>query len=421
MQWAIAADAPASLKAIAPSIISPDRFSSTHHDGAFNLDTRLHWLNTLCFMNEWATLSGWEKVTQAVSLVFGRTNPKLEAAFYHLPLLEADVAATGKATPFYRDILTHTSADHPYWQVRNHNDCLSQITIPVCLAGGWYDYYLRGVLDSYTGLRAAGQNPYLTVGPWSHSSPGGATVNLQEGLAWFSAYLKGDRSRLRQKPVRIHVMGADEWRELDEWPPAARQSRYFVHPGAKLSTKAPSPTPSSDCYKYDPADPTPAVGGARFDRNDAGQKDNRALEARADVLCYTTAPLENDVDVIGPVRLELYVRSSLTHTDFFGRLCDVEPDGRSLNVCDGLFRIEPGKGKAQPDGSLCVLVDMRATAYRFRAGHQMRLQVSSGAHPCWSRNLGTGEPVATGTGMAVAEQIVFHDAQHPSALVLPIG
>jgi putative CocE/NonD family hydrolase len=137
-------------------------------------------------------------------------------------------------------------------------------------------------------------------------------------------------------------------------------------------------------------------------------------------LCYTTPPLASELEIIGPVRLQLYARSSLAHTDFFGRLCDVAPDGRSTNVCDGLFRIAPGRGDVQPDGSLSIEVDMWATAYRFQQGHCLRLQVSSGAHPRWSRNLGTGEALAEGEGLALAEQTVFHDAAHPSALVLPV-
>jgi putative CocE/NonD family hydrolase len=173
-------------------------------------------------------------------------------------------------------------------------------------------------------------------------------------------------------------------------------------------------------YRYDPADPTPALGGALLVLRGAGPRDNRALEARPDVLCYTSMPLEQDLEIIGPVRLELYARSSQAHTDFFGRLCDVAPDGRSTNVCDGLFRVEPDRPGAQPDGCRRLEIDMWATAHRFRQGHRLRLQVSSGAHPRWSRNLGTGESLATGASMCFADQTIYHDETHPSALVLPL-
>jgi uncharacterized protein len=149
-------------------------------------------------------------------------------------------------------------------------------------------------------------------------------------------------------------------------------------------------------------------------------KDNCKLEAHADVLIYTSAVLEHDVEVIGPVTAELYVRSSLQHTDFFARLCVVEPSGKSLNVCDGIVRLTPGCPVPQADGSVRIQVDLWPTAYRFRRGQRMRVQVSSGAHPRFARNLGSGEPLATATTTRVADQTVYHDPEHPSAILLPI-
>ena len=429
VQWAAAAGAPPFLKALVPGLISLERFTAAFPDGAFALDTRLNWIRTLTFQNRWSELSRWQRLAQTVSMVVGRGSPEVEAAFMHLPVIEADVVASGEVVPFYREMLMHEAADDAHWQARDLRAALPGPGTRVHLVGGWYDYYLRGILDSYAALKAkreaeagagAGQGPYLTVGPWFHADPGVAGETIRVGLAWFEAHLKGQRGRLRNKPVRIHVMGIDEWRELDDWPPPARETRYFLQAEAGLSPLPPAASAPPDVYTYDPADPTPAVGGARMERTESGALDNRALEARSDVLCYTTEPLAEDVAVIGPVRLALFVRSSLAHTDFFGRLCDVMPDGRSLNVCDGLFRVAPGKGEPQPDGGQRVEVDMWATAYCFRRGHRVRLSVSSGAHPRWSRNLGTGEPIATGTRMQVARQTIYHDVDHPSALVLPV-
>ncbi|MEE8373868.1 MAG: CocE/NonD family hydrolase [Dehalococcoidia bacterium] len=416
-QWAMAAGAPPFLKAMVPGIASPENLTVTHPDGAFGLDTRLQWI---CLLHTQARGHGQPLRKRLSQMIPGRGTANLEAAFAHLPLLEADIVATGDIVPFYRELLRNTLPDQPYWRARDHSTSVSQVSVPVCLIGGWYDYYLRGVLATYATLRASGQCPHLTIGPWYHPHPGAMRANLREGLAWFEAHLKGNHDRLCEMPVRVYIMGAREWRELHEWPPPASETRYFLQPDARLSREAPIASSAPDQYRYDPTDPPPAVGGARFARSQAGAKDNRSLEARPDVLCYTTPPLASDVEVIGPVRLELFVRSSLAHTDFFGRLCDVRPDGRSTNVCDGLFRIEPGNGEQQPDGSLRIDVDMWATAYRFGRGHRLRLQVSSGAHPRWSRNLGTGEPIATGTRMNVAEQAVYHDEAHPSALVLPM-
>ena len=152
----------------------------------------------------------------------------------------------------------------------------------------------------------------------------------------------------------------------------------------------------------------------------AGVKDNRSLEARPDVLTYSSGVLESDLEVIGSARAILYVRSSLEYTDFFARLCDVRPDGASLNVCDGMLRIRPGIGQRQPDGSLRIEIELLPTAYHFRSGHRLRVQISSGAHPRWSRNLGTGEGIPAGIEMQVARQHIYHDATHISGLVLPV-
>jgi putative CocE/NonD family hydrolase len=417
-QWATASAAPAYLNAMLVMIASSENFGVSHPDGAFGLETRLRWSHGVHSQKRMHRRPLRDKLAHRL---FGGEGPSLQASFDHLPLLEADAVAAGEPIPFYRDLLTHNQPDDLFWAARDQSDAVAQVTAPVHLIGGWYDYYLRGLLRDYATLKAAGRQPHLTIGPWFHAHPGGLMAGLREGVTWFDAQLKGDRRGLRQKPVRIYLMGADEWRDLDDFPPPARETRYYLHAGARLAAIPAAGDSPPDRYRYDPADPTPALGGALLAFQGAGPQDNRPLEARSDVLCYTTAPLARDLDVIGPVRLELFVRSSLAYTDFFGRLCDVAPDGRSTNICDGLFRVEPGRGHAQPDGTLRVEIDMWATAQRFRRGHRIRLQVASGAHPRWSRNLGTGEAVATGVRMNVADQTVYHDAAHPSALVLPIA
>ena len=168
--------------------------------------------------------------------------------------------------------------------------------------------------------------------------------------------------------------------DADPLPPPARRRPRHRH---RRAESAP------DRYDYDPADPTPAVGGAVIGRH-AGARDNRRLESRPDVLVYTSAQLERDLELIGPVAAELHVRSSLAHTDFFTRLCDVAPNGRSTNVCDGLVRLAPGRLPQRTDGTTCVRIELSPTACCFRRGNRLRLQVSSGAHPRFSRNPGSG-------------------------------
>jgi hypothetical protein len=208
-------------------------------------------------------------------------------------------------------------------------------------------------------------------------------------------------------------MGGGGWRQLPDWPPAASTQRWHLQPGRALSPAPPAPS-EPDLYRYDPAEPTPAVGGTSTGPN-SGPKDNRELEGRPDVLTFSTEPLDAALDVTGPVRAELYVTSSLAHTDFFARLCDVDAKGRSTNVTDGLIRLTA----ADQEGP--VLIDLWPTAHRFQPGHRIRLQVSSGAHPRFARNPGTGQPLATATSLRVAEQTLYHDPDHPSAVLLPVA
>jgi putative CocE/NonD family hydrolase len=246
---------------------------------------------------------------------------------------------------------------------------------------------------------------------------------MRESLLWLRAHVLGETNTLRTSPVRIYVMGADEWRDVETWPPnGGKTQRWYLTPGAGLATDIPPDSQASE-FCYDPSDPTPNVGGAinTLLGRGAGAQDNRKVEARPDVLVFTSSPLLRDMEVIGPVSAELFVQSSLEHTDFFVRLCDVHPDDTSMNVCDGLLRLFPGRPVADPDGCCRIVINLWPTAHRFKAGHCIRVHVSSGAFPRFARNLGTGEPLATGTTMKVAEQSIFHDPDHPSAVILPLA
>ncbi|MCO6453174.1 MAG: CocE/NonD family hydrolase [Caldilineales bacterium] len=408
-QWAVAASDPTGLQAMLPTLTSAENFSVTHPDGAFGLETRLRWCQGLANTGRQDSDRGGMRDAE----------DRLQTAFGHLPLLEADIAAVDEPIPYYREMLVNARAEDEYWVQRDHSGRVAEVTAAVHFVGGWHDYYLRGLLRDYAALVGAGRKPYLIIGPWHHASMGGLLAGLREGIAWFDAQLLG-REGLRAQPVRIFVGGAEEWREMDAFPPPAVETRFFLHEDGDLSLASPAQDSTPDHYRYDPAAPTPGLGGAILGMKGAGVQDNRPLLARADVLSYVSAPLEKDVECIGSVRMTLFVRSSLAHTDFFARLCDLRPDGKLLNVCDGLFRIKPGLGEPQEDGSLRIEIDMWATAHRFRQGHRLAVLIASGAHPRWNRNLGTGEPDATSTAMAVAEQTIYHDASHPSALILPV-
>jgi putative CocE/NonD family hydrolase len=208
-------------------------------------------------------------------------------------------------------------------------------------------------------------------------------------------------------------MGEDAWRDFDEWPPKGYAPQHFyLQPRGELSTEPPAES-EPDQYRYDPADPTPALGGVRMN-SDSGRVNNAKLEARSDVLTYTTAALTEDVEIVGEVSAQIWFRSSRPHADVFVRLCDVDDRGRSYNVCDSLLSLTGA------DELSCATVQLWPTAYQFNRGHRIRIQVSSGAFPRFARNPGTGEPHGTAITLFAAEQEVHHNPTHASAVILPV-
>jgi putative CocE/NonD family hydrolase len=412
VQWLVAADNPA-VKALVPSITSTQLHKILYPDGALDLGLSLRWLSLF------QTLDRRRRNPLRWFTVLHDVERAIQPALLNLPLEDADEIVLGERADAFHQWIEFDRADDAIWQNNLDQMRLDEITAPTHLISGWYDFFLRGLLDDYTTLTAAGRAPYLTIGAWHHFSAIISMADLREGLRWFDAHLRGEPNRLREKPVRLFVMGANEWRDYDTFPPPAVETRYHLQSAWALSMSLPHDESQPDLYSYDPTDPTPAVGGAIFSVK-GGRVDNRALEARDDVLTYTTSPLRHPVEVIGRVRVELYAQSDLEHTDFFGRLCDVYPDGRSFNLCEGLFRLQPGKLERQADGTMCVEIDLWATAHVFKRGHAIRLQISSGAHPHWNRNLGTGEYFGTCCTYRVAHQTVFHDKLRPSALILPV-
>lgn len=410
VQWALAPHADAMLKAMSLTVTASEFRSLNYPGETFALDAMLRWTYLV---------HSQEKPFHQALLSRFTEKRVLERGFSHLPLIEADKEVVGHEVRFFREWLEHNAPGDPWWAVSDHSGQRPDLKVPALFIAGFYDIFLPWQLRDYAALVAAGQKPYLTIGPWSHMSPRAFTTSVRESIAWFRAHLLDDRSRLREAPVRIYVMGVEEWREYPSWPPpGARTERYYLQPNGGLAQQR-AVASAPDHYRYDPAHPTPSVGGAMLN-NESGPADNRALEKRADVLTYTTSPFDRPIEVIGPVSAELFVHSSLAFTDFFVRLCDVDPAGKSVNLCDGILRVEPGRYEVRPDGTMALTIELWATAHRFRRGHCMRVQVSSGAHPRFARNPGSGEPLATATKLVAADQTVHHDPEHPSAIVLSI-
>jgi putative CocE/NonD family hydrolase len=409
VQWAVATNPPVSLRAMAAPISSARVRAFTYPGGTFSLDSTLSWLALLARPRRGGRL--------------GLRGPlaarrRMARAFGALPLSEADLAVTGERVPFYQDWLARMS-DDAFWAPVEYDRHLESLTVPVTMVTGWYDMFLPAQLADYQALRAAGRDVRLTIGPWKHTDPGVAGESLRDALEWFGRHLHGLDTDSRRSRVRLFVGGARRWIDVAGWPPRVRSVRWHLQPARLLHTRI-ARASAPDRYRYDPSDPTPSVGGSLLARS-GGPRDNRGLERRSDVLVYTSAALVRDLEVIGPVTAELYVRSSLEHTDFFVRLCDVEPSGKSRNICDGLQRLTPTAWRRGADGVSALEVHLWPAAHVFRRGHRVRVQVSSGAHPRFARNLGGGEPLPTAVNMRAADQEIWHDPDHPSAIVLPIS
>ncbi|GAA3622766.1 hypothetical protein GCM10022419_130560 [Nonomuraea rosea] len=303
----------------------------------------------------------------------------------------------------------------PKWKIALIQDAPSAFAEHFIYPGGWYDFFLPSMLADHARLLAAGREVRLLIGPWGHGRGLYTREGMQDALTALDAAMNGDAA---PTGVRVFVTGANRWQDLPSWPPAHQPTCWYLHAGGRLSREEPEREASPSRYRYDPGDPTPTAGGTAVSRS-AGPKDNRAIEARADVLTFTTAPLTEDIEVIGPVRVRLHARSSIPHVDYFARLCEVSPRGRSLNLCDGIVRLnEPGDLHAADVRAIDI--ELRPLAHRFRRGHRIRLQVSSGAHPRFGRNPGTGQPLATGRELHASEHEIFHDPEHPSAFWLPL-
>jgi putative CocE/NonD family hydrolase len=371
-QWAIARDAGPLLKAFSTHFTSSAFRSPMYPGESFQLEIFLQWVQMTHALRGSLSQSLWALVT---------AKRRLSAATWHLSLSEADEVAVGEPVTCLREWLHHREPGDAWWAVEDYSHRVQDVTAPNHPASGWHDFLLVPWLGDYTTLEQAGRKPYLTIGPWAHSSSPLQWAALRESLLWLRAHAQDETAELRTSPVRIYVMGADEWRDLKAWPPSGMQARrWYLQPEAVLSTDPPPSKPPSQ-FRYDPADPTPNVGGAIKTTlgRVTGPQDNRRLEAHPDVLVFTGPPIPRDTEVIGPVSAELYVSSSLRHTDFFVRLLDVTPSCQSLNICDGLLRVAPSRPVLIADRVLRVEMVLSPTAYRFRRGQCMRVQISSGA------------------------------------------
>jgi putative CocE/NonD family hydrolase len=407
-QWSVIDGLPDYVKAWAPTVTCSYFADLFYPGGSFALESTLTWYDGLAVQ---------EKGTPTVLRHMVGQKKRVAAAAKILPLSDIDVALTGGPVPPYQQWLENPGVDNPWWAEINFGRNLKKAP-PASFVAGWYDLFLRDQVRDFVALRTAGRDVRMAIGPWTHGAMGGAGKSMRNTLAWMDTHVAGHATADSTARVELLVMGADKWVEFPDWPPPATEQRWHLQAGGGLSTDVPAES-APDTYRYDPADPTPGIGGCSLLRPNAGRKDNKVRETRKDVLLYTSEPMTDELTVAGPVSMDLYVKSSLDHTDFFVRLCDVDEKGKSYSLCDGILRIGPEQ-KRTKDGGMRLKIELFPTANTFRKGHRIRLQVSSGAYPTYVRNLGSGEPLGQGTTLVVADQEVFHDPKRPSALILPV-
>lgn len=398
-QWAIC-DALPAVSAMATKVTSAEFESVVFPSGAFHLGLWLSWLQVI------EGLRG-NPLKMSGTMFSGGVEKRTAKAAMTLPLIRADTAAVGHEVPFWQNWFRHAIGNPAFWKAIDHRQRLSPTTPPNHFISGWNDFMLDQLLRDYQTLVSLGHTPYLTVGPWTHIANELQAVSMRETLVWMRAKLLGDASGLRDKPVRIHVSGLDQWHEYDRYPPGPPTLQtWHIQPGGGL-TQTPPVISEPDRYRYNPADPTPNIGGNMFAFTGAGPVDNALRENRADVLSYTSDPLTENLTIIGQTSVTLHARASIAHVDFFLRLCDVSPEGISTNICDGLIRVTP-QTQREADGSWQLAFTLHAASHCFLAAHRLRLQVSSGAHPRYARNLGTDEPMGESTTMVANDVEILH-------------
>jgi uncharacterized protein len=412
VQWALALDPPPELVAAVIQVGPHDFSQAAYHHGAFDLQNFLGWSDMVAHQETTGGLAGLWRLATA--------DRRLRPALNGLPVTASARDLLGTGAPWFEGWLEHPDVTDPFWAPLQCGAALDRITVPTLLVGGWQDLFLAQTLEQYRVLSGRGVPTRLLVGPWTHLDVGTrAGAAAAESLAWLDRYL-GPHAAAGEETggppensVRVWVGGtrAPGWREVSGWPPAGpREQRWHLGPQGTLSPRQAS-APGSARFRYDPADPTPSVGGAVMTLN-AGVRDNRDVEQRSDVLVFTSEPLAEPVEILGEVAAELTVARDNPHADLFVRLCDVDAGGRSRNVCDGIVRLttkDPGDGMAR--------VSLIGVAHQFAAGNRIRLQVAGGAHPRFARNPGTGQVEAPAGDLVPTEYQIDLAA---SALLLPV-
>ncbi|MHB8648065.1 MAG: CocE/NonD family hydrolase [Thermomicrobiales bacterium] len=456
-QWQAAISGHPALKAIIPNVTAADYHAGwAYQGGAFQLGFNLSWTMSVLAINTVIRKRKEDPAAEAIfqALLDGADN--LPEEFMRLPL--AGHAILSEFAPYYDDWVNHPTYDD-FWANLDVSTRHETLNVAAMNMGGWYDIFQKGTIDNFTGMRAKApaavrERQRLMIGPWNHGgmvrgnpigaydfgmrSTGGVIDADGAQLRWHDRWLRGIENGVEtEPPVRLFVMGSNRWRDEHEWPLARTDwQEWFLHSGGKansvngdgtLSRESPASEPP-DAYVYNPRNPVPTMGGGLCCNavvSQGGAYDQRSVEAREDVLVYTTPPLEQPVEVTGPVKLILCASSSASDTDWTAKLVDVSPCGYARNLTDGIlrarFRASMREGTPIVPGEVIEYeIDLWSTSNTFLPGHTIRLEVSSSNFPRFDRNPNTGELPGRSTEMVSALQTVFHSSEFPSRLVLPV-
>ena len=443
-QWRAAQAAPPSLVTIFPMVAS----TSIYHD----------WITLnggwrLSFNFGWGPVRMESRIMQnpGPHTTSGVRTIHYDQVQWHLPLNTMQ-QVVGRHAHFYDEWLAHPDYDE-YWRPYNVEEKFDKIAVPVHTLGGWFDIFSQGTLRGYVGMSQKGATEHarrsrLLIGPWGHG-PSQKTGALDFGpeanvdalaiqLRWYDYWLKGiDDGFAAEPPVTLFVMGRNEWVQEREYPLARTQYRplYLASGGnansvrgdGRLTWTKPAGSSSSDRFRYDPDDPVPSVGGNNCcgTPTSSGPQDQRQIEGRRDVLLYTSDILQQEIEVTGPVKVVLFAASDGPDTDFVAKLIDVHPDGASYNMAEGIvrarYRESVGKPRPLTPGEVTRFeIDLVGTSVAFQKGHQIRVHVTSSHFPQFDRNPNTGAAFGTTTEVRVAQQTIYHDANRPSHILLPV-
>jgi putative CocE/NonD family hydrolase len=430
-QWAIADQTAPGPSALAVYFASTSFHDMFYPGGAFSLDSALSWAIRSHGARDQTDWPSANEVQQAVN---------------GFPLLDADRRATGTDVTFFKDWVEHPDRD-AFWRDIDGQDRLQSLKAPVLLVAGWYDPFLPTQLNDFMRIRLSGEpgvagRSRLIIGPWTHASevtfPDGTKAenfrlqSLAVSLPWFdeNSGLSPSPSSANS-PIRLFVMGKSEWRAEQEWPLARTQYvPYFLSGGGAansaagdgtLNAIAPTAHEPADSFTYNPLHPVPTAGGAMIG-GAAGIARQNDIEARRDVLVYTTASLNQDLEVTGPISLILYVSTTAPNTDFTAKLVDVRQDGSAFNISEGILRrsYQEAQSASAAEKVHVIHINLWPTSMVFFKRHRIRLEVSSSNFPRFDRNPNTGNRIASEVNAISAKQTVWHGPEYPSRFILPI-